>query len=327
MIITDYKPKSEVNIVNENNQSNKINKNEEISLTTFNTGYCGTDKDVDFFMDGGTMSRAISKERVNENVNGIINIMDKLNSDIYFLQEVDKSATRSFKVNQYEAYQNKFKEYGCMFAINYKVPWVPVPLSKPHGKVLAGITTMSKYNVANTVRYDLPGKENFIHQLADLDRCMMVSRISVEDERELVLINAHLSAYDKGGKIRVQQLGFVKEFLNKEYKKGNYVILGGDFNQQLPGTDYNLFKTTQEKPGWLQDIPKDFNLKGFNWAVDKEVPTCRTLDISYKEGENLLSVIDGFLVSDNIEISKVKGSNFNFKYTDHNPVTIRFKLK
>lgn len=327
MVLTNYRPEDEISIEIENNKQNKVNKNEELSITTFNTGYCGIDKDVDFFMDGGTMSRAISKEKVNENLDGIINIMKEKKSDIYFLQEVDKKATRSFNVNQYDTYKDNFNDYGFMFAINYKVQWVPVPLKNPHGKVLAGITTMSRYNVSNTVRYALPGKENFIQQLGDLDRCMMVSRIPVENGEELVLINAHLSAYDKGGNIRVQQLEFVKEFLNKEYEKGNYIVLGGDFNQQLPGSDYTSFKTNQEKPDWLQDIPKDFNLKGFNWGVDKNIPTSRTIDVAYKEGENLLSIIDGFLVSDNIEITKVKGTNFNFKYSDHNPVTMNFKLK
>lgn len=327
MVITDYKPESEVTIEVENNAKVAIKKNEEISITTFNTGYCGTDKDVDFFMDGGTKSRSISKEKTVENLDGIINEIESLNSDIYLLQEVDKKATRSYKINQYEALKENFKDYGLMFATNYKVPWVPIPLSEPHGQVLAGLTTMSKYNVENTIRYDLPGKEKFIRQLAELDRCMMVHRIPVEGNKDLVVINAHLSAYDEGGKIRSEQLGFVKQFLEAEYKKDNYVIIGGDWNQQIPGTDFSKFETNQEKPNWLQDIPKDFAPSGFNWAYDDSVPTSRTMDIVYKKGENLLSVIDGFLVSDNIEISNVSGKNLEFKHTDHNPVTIKLKLK
>lgn len=326
MVVTDYRPEKEININIENNSKQNIEQNDELSITTFNTGYCGIDKDVDFFMDGGTMSRAISKEKVIENVTKIADIMKELNSDIYFLQEVDKKSTRSFNVNQYEEYKNKFNEYGEMFATNYKVPWVPVPITKPHGKVLSGIMTLCKYKVEDTTRYDLPGKESFFRQLGDLDRCMMVSRINVDSNKELVLINVHLSAYDEGGKVRVEQLKFVQEFLNKEYEKGNYIVLGGDFNEQIPGTDYKLFKTTQKTPNWIKEIPKDFLPKGFYWACDKTVPTSRTIDVPYKEGENFLSVIDGFVVSDNINVTQVYGSNHKFRYTDHNPVTINFKL-
>lgn len=325
MIATDYKPEKEININIENNSEENIDKN--ISITTFNTGYCGIDKDVDFFMDGGTMSRAISKEKVVENVTKIGDILKKLNSDIYFLQEVDIKSTRSFNINEYEEYKNNFNKYGAMFAINYKVPWVPVPLAKPHGKVLSGITTLSKYKVESTKRYDLPGKESFFRQLCDLDRCMMVSRIKVDTNKELALINVHLSAYDQGGKVRVKQLEFIKEFLNKEYEKGNYIVLGGDFNEQIPGTDYKLFKTTKSTPDWLKEVPKDFLPKGFYWACDKTVPTSRTIDAPYSEGENFLSIIDGFLVSDNIDVKKVYGSDYKFRYTDHNPVTINFELK
>ncbi|MEG1410572.1 MAG: endonuclease/exonuclease/phosphatase family protein [Terrisporobacter sp.] len=327
MIITDYKPEKEVSIEIQNNQNNLVENNESLSVTTFNTGYCGTDKDIDFFMDGGTQSRSISKERTIENLNGIIYEMKTLNSDVYFLQEVDKKATRSYKVNQFEDYQNSFKNYSSSFATNYKVPWVPLPITKPHGQVLAGLTTLSNIQLNSSTRYDLPGKESFFRQLGDLDRCILVNRASTSDGKELVLINVHLSAYDKGGTIRKQQLEFLKTVLKDEYEKGNYVVVGGDWNQQIPGTDYKNFETTQEKPDWLQDIPKDFAPKGFTWATDENMPTCRTMDIVYTKGVNLLSIIDGFLVSDNIDVTSVKSTNLEFKNTDHNPVTIEFKLK
>ena len=51
------------------------------------------------------------------------------------------------------------------------------------------------------------------------------------------------------------------------------------------------------------------------------------MDIKYKENENLLAIIDGFLVSDNIKVNSVNSNNLDFESTDHNPVTINFKLK
>ncbi|MDU7253332.1 MAG: endonuclease/exonuclease/phosphatase family protein, partial [Clostridium sp.] len=44
-------------------------------------------------------------------------------------------------------------------------------------------------------------------------------------------------------------------------------------------------------------------------------------------GENFTAVIDGFLVSDNIEVISVKAHSMDFKNTDHNPVNMKFKLK
>lgn len=328
MIATDYRPKPQVPLQVEDNKDCKLESNKDLSLTTFNIGYCGMDKDVDFFMDGGVMSRSISKEKTLENLQQNEKTIANLNSDFVFLQEIDKKATRSYKVNEYNYLKDKLNDkYSFTFAINYKVPWVPIPLTHPHGQVLAGITTLSKYYIDSSIRYDLPGKEFWLRQLGDLDRCMMVDRIPVDTGKDLVLINAHLSAYDKGGKIRREQLGFITNFLKTEYRKGNYVIIGGDWNQQMPGTDAFKFPTTEERPDWLQDIPSDAVPAGFKWAVDANTPSCRTVATPYVKGKNLTAIIDGFLVSDNVDITSVEGSNLDFVNSDHNPVTMRFRLK
>lgn len=68
-------------------------------------------------------------------------------------------------------------------------------------------------------------------RLANLKRCLLVTRIPVEDTgKELVIINLHLEAYDKGER-KIAQTKLLKDYLEKECEKGNYVIAGGDFNQ------------------------------------------------------------------------------------------------
>lgn len=327
MIITDYKPDKQVSLEVENNKTKALNTKDEVTITTFNIGYGTMDENVDFFMDGGVMSRGISKEKTLENMDAMINVLKDLDSDLMFLQEVDIKATRSYKVNELQMIKDELKDYSSNFAINYKVPWVPIPISKPHGNVLSGLLTLSKYDITSATRYDLPGNSSFFMQLGDLDRAMTVNRMPVDNGKELVAVNAHLSAYDKGGTVRKIQLGYIKQFLEAEYAKGNYVIIGGDWNQQIPGTNAFDFPTTEEWPEWLQDVPEDLTPANFTWAYDKTVPSDRTVAKSYTPGENLLSVIDGFLVSDNIEIISTVGSDLAFENSDHNPVTITFKLK
>ncbi|MFB6364179.1 hypothetical protein ACFCP7_08960 [Paenibacillus elgii] len=55
-------------------------------------------------------------------------------------------------------------------------------------------------------------------------------------------------------------------------------------------------------------------------------PSVRTLDTAYRPWINFLAVIDGFLVSPNVEIVDVTGHDLNFEHSDHNPVTGRFVL-
>lgn len=327
LMITDYKPDAVINLTPENNPSETIKKNMVFSISTFNIGYCGMDKNQDFFMDGGKGSRSSSKEKTVHNLDGVTNFLKDQNSDIYFIQEVDEKATRSFKINQRKHISKEMDSYGRSFAYNYKVLWVPVPLAKPHGNVNGGLLTLSKFNISTSSRFDYPGKENWPRQLADLDRCFIETRTTVEDGKDLVLINSHLSAYDKGGTIRQKQLSFLKNHITREYEKGNYIIVGGDWNHLIGDTDPTKFNTKENWPEWLQRLPDNFKSDNFKWAVDATVASSRTVEFPYEKGENFLSVIDGFLVSKNVGIEKVTGHNLEFEHTDHNPVTGYFILK
>lgn len=328
MTVTDYKPEAVIEIDVENNIENKkIKLNKELTATTYNIGYCGMDKDMHFFMDGGKLSRSISEEKTLENLKGTIQALKDINADFMLLQEVDIEATRSYKIDQYEEIKKSFNGYNSTFGINYKTPWVPIPLTKPHGKVFAGIMTLSNYSVKDSIRYDLPGKEKWPRQLAELDRCILVNRVPVENGKELVVVNVHLSAYDKGGMIRKQQLQFLQDFLSKEKEEGNYVIAAGDFNHQIPGSNPEKFEATESWPDWLQMMPETFMPSGYKWEFDNNTPTVRTAGTPYVKGENFRAIIDGFIVSDNIEVIESKGMDLDFKYSDHNPLSLKFKIK
>jgi endonuclease/exonuclease/phosphatase family metal-dependent hydrolase len=223
--------------------------------------------------------------------------------------------------------QKHLAGYGSIFAVNYKVPWVPVPLTRPMGAVLSGLLTFSRFHVRSAVRYSFPGREAWPRQLAELDRCFSESRLPVEGGRELVLLNSHLSVFDRGGRIRKLQLAYLKKRILDEYSRGNHVIVGGDWNHGLPGTDPERFKAAMARPGWYMALPDDFTPPRFAWAVDKTVPSIRSNGTAYKEGENFVAVIDGFLVSANVEIRMVTGHDLAFRNSDHNPVAAVFVLK
>ncbi|MWV47629.1 endonuclease/exonuclease/phosphatase family protein [Paenibacillus sp. HJL G12] len=325
--ITDYKPAATVPVTIANSQEHVLKKGTSFTLTTFNIGYAGLDKDEDFFMDGGTHSRSSSKVQTVLNLNGIGTFLKDSHSDIIFIQEVDVNSSRSYHMDEIGALQNFLKGYSFSYADNYKVPWVPVPIIHPMGSAHSGLLTLSSYKSTSATRYALPGKEKWPQQLFDLDRAFIENRMPVENGKELVLVNLHLSAFDKGGSIRKQQLEFLGEYIKKESEKGNYLIIGGDWNHSLPGTDPKAFAATQDWPDWLQPFPENFKPEGFQWAVDKNTPSVRTVDTAYQEGVNFRAVIDGFLVSPNVEIVNVQGHDLQHEHSDHNPVTAEFILK
>jgi endonuclease/exonuclease/phosphatase family metal-dependent hydrolase len=327
MTLTDYKPDEVMPLEIQNNQNRVLKTGDPLTIMTFNIGYCGLDKGQDFFMDGGTKSLSESEGKTLENLNSILRFAEETKVDMILFQEVDINARRSYHIDEYKAISKDLSDYGSVFALNYKVPWVPLPIMDPMGDVEAGLATYSKYAITEANRYQYPGEESWPMQLALLDRCFIESRIPTENGKELVVLNSHLSAYDKGGMIRKQQLGFLKVYIISEYEKGNYVVVGGDWNHSIPGTDPELFETTQTWPEWLVTIPDDFKPEGFEWVADKTVPTNRTLDRAYEKGINFLSVIDGFLVSSNVELITVEGYPLEFEHSDHNPVKVELRLK
>lgn len=327
MTVTDYRPEEAISLAIKNNSAAILKKGTPLSVLTFNIGYCGLDAGEDFFMDGGTASRCKSLEQTLANLKKITSFLSGEKADLMLLQEVDSKSSRSYRVDELAYLQMNLAGYGAIFAVNYKVPWVPVPLTRPMGAVTSGLLTFSRFNVRSAVRYSFPGSEAWPRQLVELDRCFMESRLPVESGKELVLLNSHLSVFDKGGRIRKLQLAYMKKRIMDEYNNGNHVIVGGDWNQGLPGTDPNFFKATIAQPGWYVMLPEDFTPAGFAWAVDQTVPTIRSNGTAYKKGENFVAVIDGFLVSPNVEIQKVSGCNLAFQNSDHNPVSAVFVLK
>lgn len=336
--LTGYKPKYVVELnVNNNNfegmrsetmgKESVIEKNTPLSMITFNIGYCGLDRNQDFFMDGGKGSRSFSKQQTLTNLENITGFFKNEKPSFILIQEADVSSTRSYYTNQKEYLEKELTSYASTFGLNYQVSWVPAPLLHPMGAVYSGLLTLSRYTSDSAARFQYPGREKWLRQMFDLDRCFIENRFPVEGGKELVLINSHLSAFDEGGLIRQKQLEFLKKHISDEYyDKGNYVIVGGDWNHILPGTDPGNFEFTEEKPFWVQEMPQDFTPAGFKWAVDRKTPSVRSTAAPYQEKQNFVAVIDGFLVSPNIGIQKCQGYQLNFENSDHNPVSFTFTL-
>lgn len=324
---TDYKPSEVIPLKIKKNKEQVLKKGVPFSITTFNIGYAGLDKNQDFFMDGGTMSRSSSKTQTSTNLKAITSFIKNEDSDINLIQEIDIDSSRSYHINEVNYLTKKLPDYSNTFAVNYQVPWVPVPILRPMGSANSGLLTLSKFNIKNSHRYKLTGQESWPRQQFELDRAFIESRLPVENGKDLILIHLHLSAYDKGGKVRKQQLKYLSTYLEKEIKKGNYFILGGDWNHEIPTTDPTIFESTEKWPDWLQIFPSTFKPEGFKWVTDKTIPTARSNDLPFKKGRNFQAIIDGFLVSPNITVKNVKGHDLGFENSDHNPVTTDLVLK
>ncbi len=329
-IASDYKPDEKELIAQAENPS-VLKDSLSVSLLTWNIGYAGLDKDMDFFKDGGT--KVITpKDKCLDNISFIGDFLLKNDTvDFILLQEIDRDSKRSYRIDQYEKIAGILSGHHPFFAKNYDVFFVPAPTTKPMGKVISGIAVYSKYIPESSTRYSLPGDFGFPTQLFYLDRCFMVNRYKLSGGKELVLINTHNEAFDEGGNIRKAQMERLKESVLKEYNSGNYVIAGGDWNQYPP--DFKpAFPGNEEFTGqignyYLMGIESDYMPEGWKWIYDPTTPSFRTLIAEYDPATTPTSVCDIFLISPNIESVSVKCHHLGFTNSDHNPVIIQVKLK
>jgi len=321
--VDDFKPDEQINMFSAE-QTNTLSDSSELNLLIWNIGYAGLDASMDFFYDGGKQIRP-SEERVNSNLEAIRNILTPYKGyDFIMLQEVDTDSKRSYHINQSEIISQDFQGYQSFTGTNYEVFFVPIPVSSPMGKVQSGLMTMTTHNPSTVDRYSFPGNFAWPMSLFMLDRCFLVQRHPVSDGNELLIVNTHNSAYDDGT-LRKQQMAYLKDFLMDEYQQGNYLIVGGDWNQSPngfpPELPSHLFDTIS-----LAYVEKDFPEPDWKWAFDPTLPTNRRVSTPYERSTTLTTVIDYFLLSPNISVVDVKTVDLDFRFSDHQPVHMRAKL-
>lgn len=322
-ILSDYKPK-EKEIISINPKVEFLSDSIELSLVTWNIGYCGLDNTMDFFYDGGTKVFT-SKAKSLNNLLGVKEFLKQNRStDFILFQEVDKASRRSYYMNEYDSLTTSLNHYFYSFAKNYDVFFVPLPLHRPMGKVLSGLTTLSKYQPSSSIRYTFPGKYGFPKQLFMLDRCFLVNRYPLSNGKELLVINTHNEAFDPG-QIRKAQMAYLRDFLLNEYHKGNYIVTGGDWNQSPPAFQ-SAFTTNQTDTSQMV-IQGDYLPSDWKWVFDNRTPSERNVFTAYDPSTTTTNVIDFFLISPNIKQVSVEGIQLNFENSDHNPVKMTFKLQ
>lgn len=336
----------------------RAERDQEYTIATYNIGFGAYSQDYTFFMDegieldgtrtSGAYSTSRSVEEFMFNTEGAVSAIAEIAPDFAFFQEVDTDSTRSHHLNQHAMIRAALPQYDATHAVNFHSAFLAYPLTDMHGKSNAGITTLSKISINEAIRKRFTVSDSFA-KFFDLDRCFSVQKAEVNGGGDLYLINVHMSAYDEGGVIRRAQREELNRCIEDLYQTGAYVIVGGDFNHDLltyhPSYGYDGDNRPfseyigQRKPDWLQYFFEEDGTTllpdAFRVVASDNAPTCRDADIPWEYGHTYVSTIDGFIVSDNVEVLSAEtvvtasgnlGTD-HFAYSDHDPVKMVFRLK
>lgn len=331
LTVTEYKPADEEPLELQGTAQKELHEGDTIKLVCWNIGFGALGDNADFFMDGGKMIKPSTKERVQENIRAATDFLAGEEADLILLQEVDENSTHSYYMDEHKMLADGLQSAGFSYehglAYNYKTLFVPYPLP-PIGREQSGIVTFSAYEVRDAKRVALPCPFSYPVRLANLKRCLLVERIPIADsEKELVVVNLHLEAYDDGeGKEAQTQM--LAQLLQEEVQKGNYVIAGGDFNQTLDTVDLSKYPQ-QGEDLWHPGVIHTDAFEGIQCLMDERVPSCRSLDQPYDRTNpsHQYYVLDGYLLSDNLSVEQMETVDLGFVNSDHNPVRLRINVE
>jgi len=328
LTIAEYRPADTETITADHETEAVLETGSPLTLVSWNCGYGALGDNADFFMDGGSSVYTADRERLTQNLNGIRDTLKEMDPDIIILQEVDINASRSYGTDERTVLRTALPDASEVFAYNFNSLYVPYPLP-PIGHVESGLYTMSRAEARTAERIALPCPFSWPVRIVNLKRCLLVSRYPVKGtDRELVLINLHLEAYDSGEGKEAQTRQLVA-FMQAEAEKGNYVIAGGDFNQRFTNIDQSAYPVYEGmwQPG---EIDAEAFGSGFTLLEDNRVPSCRSLDRAYAGAEKdkfQFYLIDGVVVSANVQTESLETVDCGFTCSDHNPVRLRFILQ
>lgn len=295
---------------------------ESLNLMIWNLGYGGLGAGSDFIADGGTHYFPPSRAAVRENVSGIERTIraNAAQQDVILFQEIAQGGPVNYWTNLRGRVDQALASRNSVFFADFKTRLMPWPLAMTHGQAI-----YSNFAFGSTDVVALPAEDASIFGVKRR-YASVVARLPMEGGGEWTIASVHLAAFDADAAVRTRQLRELLAWAESEYQAGRYVVLGGDWNLQLAETEFP-HRTEQRFLFWLFPFPQDALPEGWTIAADATIPSVRTNHQPYVAGENYVTTIDGFIVSPNVEVRRVTGTDLGFAHSDHQPVRVRVRAR
>jgi endonuclease/exonuclease/phosphatase family metal-dependent hydrolase len=208
---------------------------QRFTVLSWNLQY-GAGRSYHFFYDGGKAVHA-SRDRVEQTLGEIGEVLTAERPDVLLLQEVDRDSARSARIDQL-ARLRRLGRWSCWTSAPYhRSRYVPVPFGNALGRVDMHLATAARYRLAWARRHGLPQLDEwFLRQAFNLKRAILEAAVPLEGHpRPLVLLNTHLSAFSYGDGTLGRQVDMILGRLGHLDARGFPWILAGDFNMLPPG--------------------------------------------------------------------------------------------
>lgn len=208
----------------------KAAKKSALTVMTYNVKFGGGR--IDFFFDCHGDRVLMKKSEVLANLSALAKVIESIDPDVLFLQEVDVASKRAAYVDQLQWLLDHTSLNYAVYAPQWRADYVP---SDGIGAVDSGNAIASKYPISDGTRLALPlrtdqdGLERYFYLRRN------ILRAEIDVGVPLFAVATHTSAYSQDG-TKLLQIERFKEELDSLREQG-VVLGGGDLNALPPGSE------------------------------------------------------------------------------------------
>ncbi len=229
LLIDEPAPEEAVRVITEREPA-ALSPGDRFSLVCWNLQFAGSRRHH-FFYDGGEVVR-VPRSEVLRTTAAIGRALTELDPDVVLLQEVDRCADRTGRVDQLQAYLQA-GNWACWASAPYhRCRYLPYPAGEHLGRVDMHLALLSRFALEDARRLQLPKlREPWLRRALNLKRALLHARIPVRGGGAIRLGNTHLSAFSRGDGTLARQVAVLDRWMDG----GEPYLLGGDFNLLPPG--------------------------------------------------------------------------------------------
>ena len=210
----------------------------------------------------------LSEQEVVSNLQGLANLINTVQPDILFVQEIDIQSKRTAYIDQVQWLLNHTDLNYAAYASVWKARIIP---SDGLGRMDMGNAVLSRFPITKATRYQLAlrGDQDALTRYFYLQRNILETKINLPGDEQIYAVDTHLAAFSTDDTKRRQ----IEEVLNKLSEidqSGGLFVLGADFNLLPPGSDSTDYCMEDKCPGESFHHPGDDPLhkEGSNYTPE-----------------------------------------------------------
>ncbi len=188
---------------------------------------------IDFFFDCHGDRSLMSADEVEQNLEGITEIVRDVDPDILLMQEIDVASKRAAFVNQVQRILDTTDLNYAAYASQWHADYVP---SAGIGAIDSGNVVFSKWPITEATRYALPERtdQDAATSYFYLRRNVLDAEIDL-GSGTIHAVNVHTAAY-AAGDVKLDQIAQFHDHLTDLHADGVHWVAGGDLNTIPPGS-------------------------------------------------------------------------------------------